>query len=300
MLLAMGYYNYRVTGSVTEFPYRAYEKQYAVWTPFVWQQRPLPEPIYRHDFIRREWVEWDGAHKIYERNHWARVHWENFLGIVRFYFGSTFFLGGFLFIPALCCGVKNRSLLGLLLFNYVGTSVMSDIVPHYTAPVSALIYLAVTTSLRAGWHFVAFEFRFGKGLVILVVTIFLIITTVLRTSYDNRFLYYKPHFIEKRCAVLSFLGRQAGPQLVFVRHGPLHNVNEIWTFNKADIDASTIVWVNDMTPTENQRVLDYYGTQRKVWMLEDDAELTLRPYGDPTAQPLIDIKNSPLEPSLPK
>ena len=63
ILLAMGYYNYRITGSVTEFPYQAFEKQYAVWTPFVWQQKPFPQPIYRQDFIRREWIDWDDTHK---------------------------------------------------------------------------------------------------------------------------------------------------------------------------------------------------------------------------------------------
>jgi hypothetical protein len=296
----MGYYNYRVTGNVTEFPYQAFEKQYAIWTPFVWQQKPDPRPIYRHDFIRREWIEWDNTHKLYERNHWARVHWQNFLGIVRFYFGPTFYFGGFLFIFTLCFGRKKRSILSLLLFYYAGTSVLSDIIPHYTAPASALIYLAVTISLRAGWYFVFFGFPFGKWLVIFLVSIFLIFTTILRTSYDNRFLYYKPHFIEKRHQALSFLEQQPGLQLIFVRHGPLHDLNEVWTFNKADIDASRLVWVNYMTPNENQHVLDYYGKQRKVWMLDDDAELTLRLYGNPMAKPLINIKNPPLEPPLPK
>ena len=98
---------------------------------------------------------------------------------------------------------------------------------------------------------------------------------------------------------LSFK-QQPGPQLVFVHHGPLHDINEVWTFNKADIDASTIVWANDMTPAENQRVVDYYGGKRKAWMLVDDAELTLRPYGDPTSKPLIEIKNPPPAPPLPK
>jgi hypothetical protein len=300
IVFATGYYNYRVTGSVAEFPYQACDKQYAVWTPFVWQQKPSPEPVYRHDFVRREWIEWDSTHKLYERNHWVRVHWENFLDIVRFYFGATSYLAGFLFILTLCLSSKNRSILGLIVFFYAGTSVLSNIIPHYTAPAAALIYLAATAALRVGWHFGFWGFPFGKCLSIVIVAIFLIFTTVLRISYDNRFLYYKPHFIEKRDKVLSFLEQQPGLQLVFVRHGPLHDLNEVWTFNKASIDASRIVWVNDMTPSENQHVLDYYGKQRSVWMLNDDVELTLRPYGNLTSKPVIDIKNPPLAPPLPK
>jgi hypothetical protein len=298
VLLAMGFYNYRITGNITEFPYQAFEKQYAVWTPFVWQQKSSPEPLYRHDFIRREWIDWDGTHKAYERNHWIRVHWESFLRIVHFYFGPAFFLGGFLFIPALCFGAKNRSILGLLAFYYSGTSILSDAIPHYTAPATALIYLAVTAALRTGWHFVPFGFPIGKWLLLWVLILFWGFTTELRTDPDNRFLYYKPHFMEKRRQVLSVLERQPGLQLVFVYHGPLHDLNEVWTYNKPNIDAARIVWVNSMTPAENQRVLDYYGHTRTAWMLDDDAELTLRPYDNPTAEPLVRIKNPLLPPPL--
>ena len=68
----------------------------------------------------------------------------------------------------------------------------------------------------------------------------------------------------------------------------------MWVFNRADIDASRIVWVDSMKPEENRRVLDYYGQRRTTWMLDDDAELTLRPYGRPTAGATIRIKNPPL------
>ena len=59
ILLAMGYYNYRVTGSATVLPYQAFERQYAVCTPFPWVQTPSPEPLYRHDYIRRSWIVMD-------------------------------------------------------------------------------------------------------------------------------------------------------------------------------------------------------------------------------------------------
>jgi len=296
----MGYYNHRVTGSVTELPYQTYDKQYAMWTPFVWQTKPGPEPVYRQDFIRRAWIEWDGVHKSYERTHWASVHCQNFLNIIRFYFGPAFYLGGFLFLPALLFGDKNRSILGLLFFFYAGMSVISDVIPHYTAPAAALIYLAVAASLRTSWHLVAWGLPIGRALIICIISFFLMCTSATLTSHDNRFLYYKPHFIEKRHAVLSFLAQQPGLQLVFVHYGALHDLNEIWTFNKADIDASTIVWANDMTPAENQQLINYYGDRRKAWMLADDAELTLRPYGDATAKPLIEIANPPPAPPLPR
>jgi hypothetical protein len=164
-----------------------------------------------------------------------------------------------------------------------------------------MIYLAVTSALRTCWRRTkAFGLPVGKYIVVSVLGLFFILTTFSLTSPGNRFLFYKPYFLAKRHAVLSFLHQQSGRQLVFVRYGQRHDPTEIWTFNKADIDASTIVWVDDMTPEENQHVLDYYGGKRKVWMLDDNAELTLRTYGDMTGKPLIDIKSPPLTPILPK
>jgi len=298
IILAMGFYNYRVTGKPTEFPYQTFERQYSIWSPFVWQQEPAPEPVYRHDFIRREWVDWDGAHKAYERKHWWWMRGVNFVRIIDFYFGLAFVLGGFLFIPALWLGAKNRSIFGLMAFFYGGTLVLSDIVPHYTAPAAALIYLGVTAALRTTWFFAPGGIPAGKALVLLVLTIFLLATSALRTDPENRFLFTKSNWMEKRHQVLAILERQPGLQLVFVYHGPQHDPNEVWTFNKPEIDASRIVWVDSMTPVENQKVLDYYGRKRTVWMLDDDAELTLRPYANPTAQPLLEMKNPPLEPPL--
>jgi hypothetical protein len=298
ILLAMGYYNRQITGSATVLPYQAYERQYAVFTPFVWQQAPSPEPLYRHEFIRRAWIEWDRTHKTMERKHWPRIHRANAGMILDFYFGTTFVSGGVLFIPALFVGSRNRSILFLLMFDYCCTRVMSDIIPHYTAPAAALIYLAATATLRTGWAYSPLGLPLGKAWCVWVLAHFLTCTTVLFSCDANRFLYYKPHLIEKRQRVLSFLDRQPGSQLVFVNHGPLHDPNDIWVFNRADIDASRIVWANSMKPAENRRVLDYYGPRRTAWMLDDDAELTLRPYGRPTAGPSIRIKNPPLPPLL--
>lgn len=294
----MGLYNYRVTGKVMELPYQTFERQYSIWTPFVWQKEPSPIPVYHHDFIRREWAEWDSVHKLYERKHWLRVHRENLEAIVHFYFGPTFLAGGCIFVLGLFIGAKNRAIAGLLAFYYAGTSIMSEVLPHYSAPVAALIYLAATAALRAAWFIRPRGIPIGKWITLVSILMFVLIVQVLRTTPENRFLFYKPLWIDCRKQVLSFLDRQPGQQLVFVRHGPLHDVNEIWTFNDPDIDASRIIWVNFMSQRENQQVLDYYGGKRTVWMLDDNAELTLRPYGSPSSEPIIKMRTTLPEPPL--
>jgi len=298
ILTVMAFYNFRVTGKATELPYQTFERQYAVWTPFVWQQKPSAEPVYRHDFIRREWVDWDSLHKTYERKHWVWVHRNNFIGVTRFYFGPIFFFGGFIFSVGLFCGRKNRTIGGLLIFYYVCTATMSDVLPHYTAPASALIYLAAIAAIRGCWLSIFGKSWMGKGLILATAVSFIALTTISEISPENRFLYYKPHFIEKRHQVLDILNRQAGWQLVFVNHGPLHDINEVWTFNEPDIEKSRIIWVDSMTPEENQRVLDYYGRMRTVWMLNDNDELTLGLYGHPNDSPILKMLNPPLDPPL--
>jgi hypothetical protein len=188
-----------------------------------------------------------------------------------------------------------------MLFYYAVTRLMSDIIPHYTAPAAALIYLCVTAALRGSWHFEPLGFPLGKILVICVLSLFFLFTAATRTDSENRFLWDKSHFIEKRDKVYAVLNAQPGRQLIFVHQGALNDPNQIWIYNRADIDASKFIWADDMGPEENQKVLDYYSSQhRTVWELDDDAELTLRPYGDPTATPLVRIKNPPLPPPLPK
>jgi len=48
----MGYYNYRVTGHALEMPYMTYEKQYTVWSPFLWQTQRRPAPAYSNSVTR--------------------------------------------------------------------------------------------------------------------------------------------------------------------------------------------------------------------------------------------------------
>ena len=46
-----------------------------------------------------------------------------------------------------------------------------------------------------------------------------------------------------------------------------------------------------MTPDKNERLMAYYDHKRTVWKLNDDAQLTLLPYHDSKAQPLVYIQN---------
>ena len=54
-----------------------------------------------------------------------------------------------------------------------------------------------------------------------------------------------------------------------------------FVFNDADIDASPIVWANDMGAERNAELLRYYSS-RKAWVLNVDGEaLAVSPLGKP-------------------
>jgi hypothetical protein len=79
-----------------------------------------------------------------------------------------------------------------------------------------------------------------------------------------------------------------------VRYSAAHDPIQEWVYNKADIDASKLVWARDMTPEENRRLIDYF-KDRHVWLLEPDCSpLQLRPYPETSqtvysrAAPVID------------
>ncbi|CDZ78492.1 hypothetical protein BN59_02802 [Legionella massiliensis] len=303
-LLLMGLYNDRVTGNLTELPYTEYDKQYSIWTPFVWQQVPDNEPIYRHDFIRRAAVEWDGGIKQASRHYPMTVFLNDFIRNFQFYFGDSFyFILLFLVLFLIGDGTNlmrsiffkqpNRAAMGILLFYCLISCLILDVVPHYTAPAAALIYLAMTMALRTMSEYSYKKTEVGKIFCLTLSLFFIVSTASLMSSNENRFLFPKKHFLEKRNRVLSLLNSQPGQLLVFVHQGKLNDPNDIWVYNQANIDASKIVWANDMTPEKNQGLIDYYGNKRTVWHLNDDAKLTLAPYGNAKAKTLISMANAP-------
>ena len=63
-----------------------------------------------------------------------------------------------------------------------------------------------------------------------------------------------------------------GDHLVMVSYTPDHNLLNEWVYNAADIDGSKVVWARSMEPAQNERLLQYF-SNRKVWLLEPDAEI---------------------------
>jgi hypothetical protein len=74
------------------------------------------------------------------------------------------------------------------------------------------------------------------------------------------------------------LKKEPGKHLVLLRYAPDHNMRDEWVYNRADIDASPIVWAREMSPEQHRPLIEYFHN-RKVWVLEpDQSQPKLSPY----------------------
>ncbi len=277
--LWMGYYNYRVTGDALLLPYQAYEAQYSLWSAFLWSNHPRPAPQYNHEAIRAAWVDWDGYMKRSEREYVLSVHGMDIVHLDFFFVGPVLTACVLFALPSLWRKRRLRLAMMLLIVFYAGLAVECTILPHYAAPGTALVFVIVAASVRA----VVLRFRPGAArrwaAVILLGGVALLDIT---RWFDSRthFLYDKRDFIAGRDLVLGRLKGEPGRHLVFVRYGPHHDLNREWVYNDADIDNSWTVWARAMPGGRDEEVLRYY-PYRRVWLLEDDGKVTLKPYSGP-------------------
>ncbi len=279
VLACMAYYNYRVTGHPLELPYRAYEKQYAVWSPFLWQTHPSPEPHYNNEFLRTFWVTGDGAFKQYERDHVLKVHIYDFFQLEQFYIGIPIFLTMCWAAWALARSRKYRRPLLLLAGFAVLVAIECRMVPHYAAPAAALIFCVAAASLRLlrrTWP--------GRRTEALYVTwavlgLFAAETGWRLSTPAGRYFTSGPdyHQAAKRERVLAQIAKEPGKQLVLVRYGPRHDPFEELVYNSADIDKARVVWARSLGDDLDHSLFKYYA-DRKIWLAEDDGTLQVTPY----------------------
>jgi hypothetical protein len=81
-----------------------------------------------------------------------------------------------------------------------------------------------------------------------------------------------------RARIATALEQLPGPELAIVRYGANHNPLDERVYNRADIDASKVVWAREGDATANSELLQYYPA-RQVWLVEPDTvPVTMTPY----------------------
>jgi hypothetical protein len=282
---AMGYYFWRVTGNAFVMPYQVNRQMYAVTPYFIWQKL-RPEPVYRHSEMRNFYV------NLETRNFYQGATVSGFL--IRLVFRVKmlweFFVGPVFTLPllALPCVFRDRKMRWPLII--AGTVVAGNVIEtwtlvHYLAPAVGLFYLLVVQCMR---HLRLCHFRgrpLGQGLAraVPVVCLALVVLRVSAMAVGAQIEPSREPVAQPRIAIERQLRRMPGKQLVIVHYSPSHVPHLDWINNRANIDASKIVWARDMGDDQNRELLLYY-KDRTAWLVNaDDMSPTLKPCDTPAA-----------------
>jgi hypothetical protein len=293
-LLAVGaawmlYYNWRGTGDPLRMPYAINFETYHISRPFFFQ-KPNPIPAYRHPSMRTFYVYQelpDLQLSKYAAGYLARMKANAYY---------VFFVWPFLLLIAPSIYAMWRSDLRVVLLSMalLAADLFAQIwppLPHYAAPATAAVFLALLYSLR---HFRHSEPRYGvwgSRAVVLVFAVWMICPIAERvrdpymTAAENGVGIQgaaMPLYIQRQ-RIQSELEARAGRHLVIV-HYPVHDkpVQEM-VYNSADIDHEPVIWARDMGYLKNLELLNYY-PDRQVWYVDRGNPMSLLlPYDRVTA-----------------
>jgi len=259
----IAYNDYRVTGHALYLPYQLNEQQYAVGSMFR-MIPPRPEPHYNHAVMREFWAGWSVDQWKSAQVHPFLVLFVDFYTIASFYFPYWGLLVPLLLCPYDLETSEERVTVVLLLIMLLMIAALIVIQPHYVAVFAGMLYLRFLHSLTrlVSWQ------PWGKpvGRVFGVLLVGLLVGDFCSRAYSltrDSFPESPRHFVNRT------LQKQPGRQLVLLRYAPDHNPHDEWVYNRADIDASPIVWAREMGPEQDRPFLEYF-RNRKVWLLEPD------------------------------
>jgi hypothetical protein len=257
--LAMGYYNYRVTGDPLEMPYSVYQKIYGA-SPVFWMMPPRAAPVYRHEVIRKFFEEWDKP--FYDQAHAfpPRVALVFFVGTLAFFLTPVSAAAAFAAV-FLRRSRKVRMVLAITAVSIAGVLSERFSLAHYFAPATALVLVLVLLGVQF------LGSRLGRGAVAIFAVLFFA-GAGFQVARGARGSPHQEFALHRRDAIRR-LESEGGRHLVVVRYGPNHDVHEEWVYNDADIDGSSVIWARDMGDARNRELLDYY-RDRHVWLLEPD------------------------------
>ncbi|HVA00309.1 MAG TPA: hypothetical protein VMV34_01515 [Terriglobia bacterium] len=300
-VVAMGYYNWRTTGSPLNTPYLAYEHAYNPVPPFPWQ--PLePVPVYRHESIRDNYLKFFALPQ-YEQARTARglaaMELTNFVLFWTFYLGPLFTLSlafALLILPYGFSWKKispgTRFLLLVCAVTLAGEALPTAYSPHYSAPITCSIFALVLIAMRYvrpwQWRGKPVGEFFTRAVPAICVLLFGLVVGASMIQWPPIPRWPKKGMLTwcastpsdaERAAVLDKLRQFTGRQLVFVRHNAIQsNSSPMWIYNRADIDSAKVVWAHDMGAAENEELIKYFN-QRRAWLVDaDDNPPRLMPY----------------------
>ena len=269
-------YNSAVTGDALRLPYVEYEQQYEVAPALI--LLPLrPKPEYRNEPMRR----WHAENRVgvYQERRASRTfRLEDLPPTLQFFLGPVLFIGLLTVAPRIARDARLRLAAAAVALTYLSQALTLPpaVAPHYLAPAAPLLYVLAVAGLRG----VAAS-RPGRTIVAGAVVILLLGFTLSLIANKRLADQAGKRFGEHRYDIQQHLKATPGHHLVLVRYSAEHPSWQEWVYNRADIDASKLVWARELTPEKNRRLLDYFA-DRQAWLIEPDRDARrLLPYPRP-------------------
>jgi hypothetical protein len=295
-VVAMGYYFWRVTGSPFRIPYQVNIATYHL-VYFPWQ-KIQPDAEYHHAVMKTFYAGEDIAgqyetalsHPIQLIFFKAATLWLFFLGPILIF--PIFLLGAVLPYELSFRELGGKPTALLMICALTGVALALPIhlpEPHYAAMLTAAIYALVLLAMQRVRRW---RRKQGTGLFLVrSVPAICCLLLLLRAGVPLAHGHIREPFPHSWCwpdspligraPVVAQLEKYPGRHLVIVRYKADHPLQREWVYNEADVDHSKIVWARDMSPAENAELIRYFN-DRRVWLLQPDESLELRPYA---AQP---------------
>jgi hypothetical protein len=273
------FYNLRVTGDPLLLPYAAHVKQYDSG-PYLWIQPLPPEKTYRYPELR-------AIYRDYELTSYRQLVSSGPGGAFWGCLQRTFLLllptMGLLPILAIALGALAWRNPGIRLF--LAITVALTLVAclevlgllHYLASLWVACFgLAVLVAAEARKRAPAIAYLV-LGLLLAWPALRLVLVFREHSNPPEPEKTYR-QFGDARANLVSGLLARGRKHVVIVRYASDHNAHLEWVANKANIDASPVVWARDRGPIENQRLVEHYRGW-SIWLLEPDVDTSrLTPY----------------------
>jgi len=283
----MGYYFWRVTGSPWHMPQIVNRSTYAVAPYFIWQS-PRPIPAYHHAVMRDLYLNYELPFWRLTRSLGGLLLGEcaRAIELWTFYLQSLFTLPLIMTMATLPYGFSwrqispgTRFLLMATGFGLAGYALEVFYSPHYAAPGTCLAFALVLGAMRNvrswNWRQKPVGLALTRAIPLIAVALVVLCAAWGQSIWprDARpatwCLQGGYNLMLDRARMLARLEREPGNHLVIVRYSATHDFRLEWVYNRADIDASKVIWARDMGKEQNAELLKYF-QGRRIWLVEPD------------------------------
>ncbi|KAF0245724.1 MAG: hypothetical protein FD180_1331 [Planctomycetota bacterium] len=256
--------NKAVTGSATTMPYMEYEKQYAAAPIFIFQEAP-PARWNEHPGITSYHGGWSRG--IYEKQRSLK----GFLAVFAFkcFLLFNFYPGAYLgLIPGFFMLLRSHRfgrISLVVVFGLIATFCTCWTQPHYVAPAAGAFFLFATACARR----LACCLKNRRAALWMAATGLLSSPVLLMFGGLILPSRSRPAWADERVRIIQELEARPGNHLVFVKYGPLHNINFEWVYNSADLTSQRIIWARTRDEEKDARLVQAF-PGREVWEIEPD------------------------------